>query len=317
MQTFLDGMQIKALVFLTLHFSICTSLSVEIPDDKVIEKVWEALKVFEGSATKVTNDFDCQGISVGVGQWNLGKSYESVKSIINANSKGQTQKLMPTFGTDFKKSLNTSQKEALRYVRSLHSYADKTSCDAKVRKAKWTRDGLKFKSELSKLLGSRESIQMQRKLRKEIFITGWKNAMKWAKANRGSDANPTLREIAYFVDMRIFNGGGLDKFGLSYSPSDLESIDKGSLDAIRYLRKADDKFLLHKVAARKNADLLKPQKLSRSDRELFFLSYQISQKLKKNYSRQFRLTVINRRSAILFGQAFYSDKDDSPTKINL
>ena len=80
---------------------------------------------------------------------------------------------------------------------------------------------------------------------------------------------------------------------------------------------ADDSFLLHKIAARNNAERLNLADLNESEAALFANSYVLSQKIGAPHAIQFKLTVLNRRAAILFGEAFYSDRDTSPTKISL
>ena len=109
----------------------------------------------------------------------------------------------------------------------------------------------------------------------------------------------------------------MGKFGIEYKKIPSSKVTSLSKDAVSYLEKADDSFLLHKIAARKNAKLLTPKSLNESEAALFVNAYLVSQKINASYAKQFRLTVINRRSAILFGQAYYSDRDDAPTKIVL
>lgn len=279
--------------------------------------IWDAIKIFEGNHTTVTGDFDCQGISIGVAQWNLGKSYPAVKSIVLAVDESERRTAMPRYGHGFAQALRDGRSEALVYVRALQHYSNAESCDSAVRKAAWTADGKIFRAELSALLSGGTATSAQRDLRKPIFESGWRNAQKWARARRGSDAVPTQVEVAYFVDMQIFNGGGFEKFGVSYAPYDREEADALILEVIAFLRDSNESFLLHKIAARKNAVLLQPARLEDSERDLFIQAYRVAIKLNANYSRQFRLTTINRRAAILFGKAFYSDRDQTPITIRL
>jgi len=46
-----------------------------LPPVEVSDTICEAIKVFEGTANTVSGDFDCQGMSIGVTQWNEGKSF--------------------------------------------------------------------------------------------------------------------------------------------------------------------------------------------------------------------------------------------------
>lgn len=280
------------------------------------DAVWESIKVFEGSPQTVTGDFDCQGMSVGVAQWNIRKSKDSVKAIIAAIPSEELSVLMPQFGKRLTQALASSKDQALSFVRSLQTIDRADSCDSRTRNARWTSEGKIFVNELARALATDKAIKAQRRLRSEIFLSGNNNAEEWAKAVRGQEAVATPREVAYFVDMQNFNGGGLKKFGISPQPLTKEARSACLTQAITYLQTANDDFLLHKKAARKNAALLKPQSLSESDADLFCMSYQVAIKLIAPHARQFRLTVINRRAAILFGSAYYSDRDSSPTKIS-
>ncbi|MFT3734756.1 MAG: hypothetical protein QM776_07000 [Rhodocyclaceae bacterium] len=277
--------------------------------------IWEAIKVFEGDATTVSGDFDCQGMSVGIAQWNIGKSLASVRSIVTAIPPDQLAAAMPKFRQPFIKALNGDKDGALAFVRGLQTIEHPESCDANTRNARWSPEGKSFVKELSSALGLPASIQAQRNLRSDIFASGLQNAKIWATAARGEGALPSNEEVAYFVDMQNFNGGGLTKFGLAVKPLTPDVRKLCAAQVIEYLRTADDAFLLHKKAARRNASLLTLESLNDSPLDLFCLSHQVALKLSATHARQFRLTVINRRAAILFGQAFYSDRDSTPTKI--
>ncbi len=306
-----------ALVLLLSAVSYAQTSTISKPDAATVDTVWNALSVFEGSYKSVTNDFDCQGMSIGVAQWNIGKSFPSVKKIIMANSPNKINEIMPKYGNALVQAVNNGKEETFTFVRSLQDIQRPDKCEANLRNAKWNTKGKEFVAELGKLLSTDESIKTQKELRSDIFFDGWRNANKWAIVYRGENAVPTMREIAYFVDMQIFNGGGLDKFGVKYEKIPSDRLVSLSKDAISYLEKADDSFLLHKKAARKNATLLKPSTLNESEATLFVNAYLVAQNITKEYAKQFRLTVINRRAAILFGQAYYSDRDIAPTKIVL
>lgn len=293
----------------------CAGARSDTPDQQLSDLIWDAIKVFEGDARSVTGDFDCQGISIGVAQWNVGMSFASVKKIVLSVPADQRKARMPEHGPGLDKALDGGKQATMDYVRSLQAYADPASCEAKKRKAQWTNAGKVFRRELASVLGTQESRAMQRQLRTGLFNNGRANAILWARALRGSGAEPSLKEIAYFVDMQNFNGGGLAKFGLSYAPLGTADRQACASAAIGYLRTADDAFLLHKKAARRNADLLKPDTLGESERDLFCIAHKVALKLMAGHAIQFRLTTINRRSAILFGKAYYADTDTEPTSI--
>lgn len=255
-------------------------------------------------------------MSVGVAQWNVGKSFTSVKAVVESVPQQRRKSLMPVHGVGLDKALSGGMQATMTYVRSLQAYADPTSCESNKRKASWTNAGKVFKRELASVLARKESVAMQRQLREGIFKSGRANALKWAQALRGKDAEPSLREIAYFVDMQNFNGGGLQEFGIPYAPLPPVERQSCAIAAITYLRTENDAYLLHKKAARRNADLLKPDTLGESERDLFCIAHKLAKLLAQPHAIQFRLTVINRRSAILYGKAFYADKDKKPTTIN-
>jgi hypothetical protein len=303
-----------ALVFLTTSFTIKAE---EIPTPDIIDNVWDALSVFEGSYKTVTGDFDCQGMSIGVAQWNVGKSFPSVKKIIYSNTEDEIKRIMPNYGESTIKTFNEGKESAYKFIRAFQNIKNPDSCVATERKATWNANGKIFSKELSTLLLNKASIDTQKLLRQKIFIDGWRNANKWASVYHGQSEKPSLKEIAYFVDMQIFNGGGLDKFGIKYKKIPNDDVPQTLNLAINYLTNANDDFLLHKIAARKNAKLLKVDTLNESEAALFSNAYHVAKSISKPYAKQFRLTVINRRAAILFGEAYYSDKDDAPTKIVL
>lgn len=303
--------------FLALLASISQCFAQESIQLSKSDATWEAIKIFEGNPSTISGDFDCQGMSVGIAQWNIGKSKDSVRAIFSAIPDDERARLMPRFGERLTKALSGSRAEALAFVRSLQSIGQANSCDAKTRNARWTAEGKAFVGEMSRALATEQSIKAQRHLRADIFSAGYRNADEWAKVSRGASAVATPKEVAYFVDMQNFNGGGFSKFGLPSKPLSREDRVACSAQAISYLRSADEDFLLHKAAARKNASLLDPRLLGDSEADLFCMSYRVALKLKADHARQFRLTVINRRAAILFGSAYYSDRDTKPTKITL
>jgi hypothetical protein len=307
----------KLLVVLFAFVAVSPARSTGPSEVVRADSVWEAIKVFEGDFSSVTGDFDCQGMSIGVAQWNIGKSFSSVKEIVLSVGAKQLVELMPTFGARFADVLNGGKDQALAFVRSLHSYANQDSCNAKQRIATWNTEGKVFAKELSRALSTSASIATQRRLRSSIFNDGMNNAKAWAISTRGDTAKPSLKEIAYFVDMQIFNGGGLAKFGIPYRALAEEEQSECLTQTIEYLKTASDDFLFHKLAARKNAEKLKPDQLNGSEKDLFCYSYRVAKQLNADQSRQFRLTTINRRAAILYGEAFYSDRDKAPTRISL
>jgi hypothetical protein len=288
------------------------------PSVKTAARVWNVIELFEGRAKyqSVSNGFDCQGMSIGSAQWNVGKSFNAVKSILLSNSNSAFAEHMPTFGKGLLAAVSESQGATMKFVESLQ-VNESQSCDSKTRKTKWTAQGNRFVRELSSILGTDASIGMQRKLANKIFMYGLKNAQLWATTTRGLNAVPSTKEIAYFVDMQTFNGGGFAKFGVCpkvLSPAELEQT---IASALKLLKTADEPYLLHKVAARKNGKLLNLDTQSENDRALFACAYLLTQKLNAPHARQFKLTTLNRRAIILFGEAYYADSDKQPRKANL
>lgn len=75
----------------------------------------------------VTLDFDCQGLSAGVLQWNVGKGslWHKLLSKVPAETFAV---FMPTYGPDFRAALAKSKAEGLEYVRGFQTFANKKSC---------------------------------------------------------------------------------------------------------------------------------------------------------------------------------------------
>lgn len=147
------------LLFTALRCGVCHANP---PQQEASDIVWEAIKVFEGDASTVSSDFDCQGMSIGVAQWNVGKSFASVKTIIMSVPQAQQSALMPLHGARFGQALATSQQATMTFVRSLQTIEDPQSCDANKRKARWSSEGKVFVRELAKVLSLPPSVAAQR-----------------------------------------------------------------------------------------------------------------------------------------------------------
>jgi hypothetical protein len=157
------------LLFIGVVAGACHAGSV--PED-MFDTIWETIKVFEGSANTISGDFDCQGMSIGEAQWNVGKSFKSAKEIVSSVPLASRISLIPTHGRRLEEALTAGQEATIAFVRSIQVIADTQSCDAKKRAAHWSAECKIFVAEFGKVLSRHESIAIQRQLRRNIFIDG-------------------------------------------------------------------------------------------------------------------------------------------------
>ncbi len=142
----------------------------------------------------VSGDFDGQGISCGVLQWNIGQN--SLQPLVKAIGEPVVLSTMPNFGKDMWKACNTSLSKALDIVRS------------------W-QGGTALKSgpkgELKRLMGSSQMRQQQDAAIDKVAARAETLADTWA-ADRGASKR-SVQELAWFFDVVTQNNS---MKGLSY-----------------------------------------------------------------------------------------------------
>ncbi|WP_275791460.1 hypothetical protein [Pararhizobium gei] len=248
----------------------------------------------------VTPDFDCQGLSAGVLQWNVGKGslWDKLLSKVPAATFDAT---MPTYGADFRAALAKSKAKRLEYVRGFQTFANEESCNGNVRKAVWSTEGVAFAKEVSTLLKSAPVVALQQTALNNKLDGGWQYATWWAEAKRGVGATPTYLEFATFTDTLNFNGTWKEQANASL----VEEFRKDRTDddvfkeILDYLAAApDDQY--QRTEARKNATLWKGEGLNDEKIDLLVFAYLVATHLTKDHAKPFKLNTISRRGAILF-----------------
>lgn len=150
----------------------------------------EITGTFENSANPyegVSGDFDGQGVSCGVLQWNIGQN--SLQPLVKAVGESVVSSTMPNFGKDFWKACNTSLNKALDIVRAWQS-------------GNVLKSGPK--GELKKLMGSPQMLQQQNAAIDRVAANAEALADNWA-ADRGASKR-TVQELAWFFDIITQNG---------------------------------------------------------------------------------------------------------------
>lgn len=222
----------------------------------------------------VSGDFDGQGISCGVLQWNIGQN--SLQPLVKAVGKTVVLAQMPKLGAEMWLACTSSLGDGLKIVRSWQS---KTVLNASARK------------ELKSLMGSTPMKSQQDLTIREVAKDAEKLADKWA-ADRGAGAR-TMQELAWFFDIATQNKS---MKGLAFK--DVESFKsaagKGKADDLvcDWLAATTSKYA-GKEDCHKNAALWR-DKVSGGSLDLLVLGYLRSQKS----TLQWRGDVLNRKGAL-------------------
>lgn len=130
----------------------------------------------------VSGDFDGQGISCGVLQWNIGQN--SLQPLVRAIGEQAVLATMPKVGVDMWAACNASLSEALKIVRSWQNQRTLKSGP---------------KSELKTLMGSPPMRQQQDAAIRKVAAKAESLADDWA-AGRGASQR-TLQGLAWFFDI--------------------------------------------------------------------------------------------------------------------
>ena len=164
--------------------------------DAELAKLVKLTGAFESSGDPylgVSGDFDGQGISCGVLQWNIGQG--SLQKLVRGAGQAVVLNAMPTIGGGLWTACNSPLAQGLAIVRSWQ-----------------TNKKLKAvpKGELRALMGSPLMKAQQDKYIRATGASADTAATAWAAA-RGTGAR-TLHELAWFFDVYTQNGSmaGLD-----------------------------------------------------------------------------------------------------------
>lgn len=184
--------------------------------------------------TGVTPDFDRQGLSCGILQWNIGQN--SLQPLVQKAGQETVLKYMPTYGADFWKACTASHDDGLAIVRSWQNITETSVNGVPRRKVAWKSDDVV--RELKALLGSKEMKAIQLDRAGAVYREGLAAARTWARDATGhGDTEPDLKMITVFLDAQVFNGG---MKGLTYA-----SLAEFRADPETYLRtrKVNAEFL--------------------------------------------------------------------------
>jgi hypothetical protein len=146
---------------------------------------------FEDSAdplAAVSGNFDGQGISLGVLQWNIGSN--SLQPIVRYLGKAAVISTMPNFGQDLWNACNTTITEGLSIVRAWQP-------NNKLPDACY--------DELKKFVRDNPFQTRQLTVARTVGNTAWNTAGDWA-AKRGVNA-VSKRDFCWFYDIYTQNGG--------------------------------------------------------------------------------------------------------------
>lgn len=222
----------------------------------------------------VSNDFDGQGISCGILQWNIGQG--SLQPIVKAAGLATVKKYMPTFGDELWTACQGTIAQGLAIVRA------------------WQPAGqLKpdVRNELRALFGSPEMIEQQMAAASKTGESSMKLANRWANDLRGDE--PQLKEFCLFFDLVTQSGGmknvWLDNVRAFITENGRQNVDNVICDWIINRPAGVD----HLSDGKKNAALWK-NNVADADLELFTLVYLRCLKSTK----RFQVVVLNRKGTI-------------------
>lgn len=271
------------------------------------EKALEVVASFETSSKNpwgsITPDFDRQGVSCGIFQWNIGQG--SLPRLVQQAPKELIMQQMPKFGVGFWKACNSNKEEALAIVRSWQDISETMVNGKPKRRVAWKQTCKDTPKELSTLFSTPEMKKLQMDTALRIGQAAWNNAEKWARALRGSDAAPTLREFTAFLDTQVFNGGiaGLEYTDVKKYKDSHPADDHVQVICDWLASAAEPSYQVNE--AHKNAKLWsKPH--TKDETDAFILFY--LRALQSNGdSGKFKPNVLSRRGTILFNDGWVND----------
>jgi hypothetical protein len=246
-----------------------------ISDDelKVLVKVTGTFENSGDPYEGVSGDFDGQGISCGVLQWNIGQN--SLQPLVKAAGKPAVTAAMPNFGDDMWRAVQSSISTGLQIVRS------------------W-QNGSKLKSgprnELKQLMGSAAMRAQQDAAIRQVAARAEKMADDWAAArNQGPR---TAQDLAWFFDI-VTQNGSLKNLDFADVAAFKQAAGQGKADDLvcNWLAATTSKYAGYQDC-HKNAALWR--NVSGSALDLLVLGYLRSQKS----VLQWRGDVLNRKGTL-------------------
>jgi hypothetical protein len=135
----------------------------------------------------VSGNFDAQGISLGVLQWNIGSN--SLQPIVRAIGKTATTTPMPNYGADLWRACNSTVAQGLAIVRAWQP-------NNKLPKACYR--------ELKAFVRDAPFQTRQMDVARKVGNTAWNTALDWAEKRGRPDVSK--REFCWFYDIYTQNG---------------------------------------------------------------------------------------------------------------
>jgi hypothetical protein len=223
----------------------------------------------------ISDDFDEQGISCGILQWNIGQG--SLQPLVKACGSAVVHGKMPVHGEELWQACHKPVSKGLAIVRA------------------WQPNGgLKpvVLKELRALFGSDEMVLQQINFSKSVGQKAFNLATSWASDLRDAD-QPSLKEFCWFFDL-VTQSGDMKGIWLDDVKNFINENDRDKSSAVICDWMSNrPSTVQHRGDGKKNATLWR-NSVENEDLELFILTYLRSLKSKVIY----QLVTMNRRGTI-------------------
>lgn len=303
---------------------VCTTPSAGVPG-AWRQPAAEIVSAFEMGGAQgwgsVIGDFDCQGASAGLMQWNFGKGslHGRLRAIREADQTAYDSALgdfaFPLWAAISADHASGASTQALDYVRRLQRYDDEASCTAVKRGARWTPQGIDFRDRLSALMASPPGIDAQQARIFQHQDIAWGYATWWASTNPQRVGQPlTLREFVFFADTLTFHGCSFyNSIAYDRVAAFKAKHGSGALKVIvDYLKSHPDVEQVQREEALKNATLWAGKTPTATELDLLIVGYLIATSIKAApASSQFRFNTIGRRGAVALNDGWVNGRRQS------
>lgn len=228
----------------------------------------------------VTGDFDQQGISVGVLQWNIGCG--SLQPLVKRVGREQVKNFMPVYGDALWEACTTTIPKGLSVVRSWQSGAALQT---------------PVLMELRHFAGSAPFVAQQVSAAQDVAQRAFVRAEAWCA--EGGEQMPSKKLFCWFFDLLTQNGGLKTVTRTSVRNFITQLGSTGCVDFVCNWLKTVGPSSAGRADARKNADLWKGS-VPAENIELFAASY-----LRCRLSVvAYQVDVMNRKGTIALGDGW-------------
>lgn len=266
---------------------------------------------------RIARDFDCNGISAGVLQWNLrhGTLQPILRQLDELDPKLVKAKLGPYYQS-FEKTIveSRSTRSQLNWARGFQSYKNPRTCGAD-RGAKWTKTGLSFSSRLSELLETPLSRLVQN-ISFGLRLSEGHACATWWKGDAIHDAG--FIDTAFFTDLLNTHGHWWMHDITPEAVNNYISKHGGTTQALETVLK----FLESRVAvqqlqvpeAKANSRLwrrmLKDGRLREQDMKLVILAYLVARHDARPNFAALQFVTIGRSGVLAFGKGYVNGHEE-------